>query len=46
MIGLLVSIHKDMLTMAQLSDVIVKMREDVRATYVDIRMKVWVLKSD
>ena len=31
--------------MAQLSDAIAKMREDVRATYVDIRMKARVLKS-
>ena len=37
-IGLLVFTHKDTLTMAQLSDAIAKMRDDVRATYVDIRM--------
>ena len=44
-IGLLVFVHKDTLTMAQLSDGIAKMREDVRATYVDIRMNSRVLKS-
>jgi hypothetical protein len=38
-IGLLVFVHKDTLTMAQLSEAIAKMRDDVRATYVDIRMK-------
>ena len=44
-IGLLVFVHKDTLTMAQLSEAIAKMREDVRATYVDIRMNARVLKS-
>ena len=37
-IGLLVFTRKDTLTVAQLSDAIAKMRDDVRATYVDIRM--------
>ena len=44
-IGLLVYVHKDTLTMAQLSDGIAKMRDDVRATYVDIRMNARVMKS-
>ena len=44
-IGLLVFVHKDTLTMAQLSEAIAKMREDVRATYVDIRMNSRVIKT-
>lgn len=44
-IGLLVFVHKDKLTMAQLSDAIAKMRDDVRATYVDIRMNARVMKT-
>jgi hypothetical protein len=44
-IGLLVYAHKDTLTMAQLSAAIAKMRDDVRATYVDIRMNSRVLKT-
>ena len=44
-IGLLVYVHKDTLTMAQLSEGIAKMRDDVRATYVDIRMNNRVMKS-
>jgi hypothetical protein len=44
-IGLLVFVHKDTLTMAQLSEAIAKMRDDVRATYVDIRMNARVMKS-
>ena len=37
-IGLLVFVHKDTLTMVQLSDAIAKRRDDVRATYADIMM--------
>ena len=44
-IGLLVYVHKDKLSMAQLSDAIAKMRDDVRATYVDIRMNARVMKT-
>ena len=44
-IGLLVYAHKDTLTMAQLSDAIAKMRDDVRGTYVDIRMNSRVMKT-
>ncbi|KAF8808804.1 hypothetical protein BYT27DRAFT_7188278 [Phlegmacium glaucopus] len=44
-IGLLVGVHKDTLTMAQLSAAIAKMREDVRAAYVDIRMNSRVMKT-
>ena len=44
-IGLLVYVHKDKLTMAQLSDGIAKMRDDVRANYVDIRMNGRVMKT-
>ena len=44
-IGLLVFVHKDTLTMAQLSDGIAKMRDDVRATYVDIWMDSGVIKK-
>lgn len=44
-IGLLVYVHKDTLTMAQLSAAIAKMRDDVRAIYVDIRMNSRVLKT-
>ena len=44
-IGLLVYVHKDTLTMAQLSDGIAKMRDDVRSTYVDIRMNSRVMKT-
>ena len=44
-IGLLVFAHKDTLTMAQLSDAIAKMRDNVRGTYVDIRMNSRVMKT-
>ena len=44
-IGLLVYVHKDKLTMAQLSEGIQKMRDDVRSTYVDIRMNARVMKT-
>jgi hypothetical protein len=44
-IGLLIFAHKDTLTMAQLSAAIAKMRDDVRAAYVDIRMNSRVLKT-
>ena len=44
-IGLLVFVHKDTLTMAQLSEAIAKMRDDVRANYVDIRMNSRVMKT-
>ena len=36
--------HEDTLNMAQLSDAIAKMRDGVRANYVDIRMKSRVMK--
>ena len=44
-IGLLLFFHKDTMTMAQLSAAIAKMREDVRAAYVDIRMNSRVMKT-
>ena len=44
-IGLLVFAHKDTLTMAQLSAAIAKMREEVRAAYMDIRMNSRVMKT-
>ena len=44
-IGLLVFAHKDTLTMAQLSAAIAKMRDEVRAAYVDIRMNSRVMRT-